>query len=166
MPSTTTQKPRLQSLTEAWRPSGWYLWWSWDNCTDFLLSIKRLLCPQGWRQGAALVLLPAASPGLYVTRTSPWGRPHVARWELSRSHWKSHAVAEGRWGEGNRILKVPLLMAEEIWARCSTTTRVRVEGACLLPVWRWVQWPSSLLLSLPSMHPHCTICVACVLHPD
>lgn len=95
-------------------------------------------------------------------RTSPWGRTHVAGWELSRSHWESHAVAIGRWGQGNSILKVPLLMAEEISARCSTSTRVRMEGACLLPLWEMgaMMLPSLVLSPFDesTLHSMCCVC--------
>ena len=39
------------------------------------------------------------------------------------------------------------------------------EPACF-PSEKWVQWPSSVLFSLPLMHPHCTTYFASVLHPD
>lgn len=43
------------------------------------VEMTALICSQGRRQRAALVLLPEASPGLYVTETSSLGRSHVAR---------------------------------------------------------------------------------------
>lgn len=102
-------------------------------------------------------LIPAASPGLYVTGTSPWGRTHAAGGELSWSHWKSHTIDKG--SEGKHILKVPLLMAEEIWAGCSTNMRVRVEGACLLPLWKMGAMNSLVLSAFDASTLHNIHCV-------
>lgn len=143
--------PRSPDCSHQQKPDDLGQYLGWDNCTNFLLSIKRLLCPQGIRQGAALILLPDASLGLYVTGTRPWSRAPAVGLDLSSPHQKSQAVAKQR-------------------AKCLHRWQRKFGQGVLQPLeleWRSLPAsPSSALFSLLLIHPCCTMCPTSALCPD